>query len=117
MKRIVMLTCPKTENVCTGGGCFSALNSRTKAFAPYEGEEVEVLAFMKCSGCGHFPGKDKGLDEKIQYILQRRPDVVHLGICCCYDAKEKELCPEIMAVWRIFEDHGISVVRGTHSVF
>ena len=104
MKRIVILTCPKTENVCTGGGCFFALNSRTKAFAPYEGVEVEVLAFMKCSGCG-------------QYILQRRPDVVHLGICCCHDAKEKELCPEIVAVCRIFEDHGISVVRGTHSVF
>jgi hypothetical protein len=37
MKRIVMLTCPKAENVCTGGGCFSALNSRTKAFAPLRG--------------------------------------------------------------------------------
>lgn len=117
MKRIALLTCPKAENVCTGGGCFAALNSRTKAFTLYKGEDVEVLAFMKCSGCGHFPGRDDGLDEKIRYILESHPDVVHLGICCCHDARGKVLCEEISALSRIFEDHGISVVRGTHSIF
>ena len=69
MKRIALLTCPKAENVCTGGGCFAALNSRTKAFTLYKGEDVEVLAFMKCSGCGHFPGEDAGLDHASTVIL------------------------------------------------
>lgn len=117
MKHIALLTCPKAENVCTGGGCFAALNSRTKAFTLYKGEDVEVLAFMKCSGCGHFPGEDAGLDEKIQYLLNRHPDVVHLGICCCHDGRQRELCREIAVICRIFEKHGISIMRGTHSVF
>ena len=117
MKRIVMLTCPKAENVCTGGGCFSALNSRTKAFAPYEGEEVEVLAFMKCSGCGCFPGKDDGLDEKIERILSMHPDAVHLGICCCHDGRDKNICPEIEEICNCFRRTGIPIIRGTHSVF
>lgn len=104
-------------NLSEGGGCFTALNRRTKAFVVYSGKEIEVLAFMKCSGCGHFPGRDDGLDEKIRYILESHPDVVHLGICCCHDARGKVLCEEISALRRIFEDHGISVVRGTHSIF
>ncbi len=57
MKRIVMLTCPKAEDVCTGGGCFAALNGRTKTFAPYRREEVEVLAFKICGGCGQLRGE------------------------------------------------------------
>lgn len=64
MKKIVMLTCPHAETVCTGAGCFSALNGRTHRFREYGDEELQVSAFMKCSGCGHFPRQDKGLDEK-----------------------------------------------------
>lgn len=64
MKKIVMLTCPRAETVCTGAGCFSALNGRTHRFREYGDEELQVSAFMKCSGCGHFPRQDKGLDEK-----------------------------------------------------
>lgn len=55
MKKIVMLTCPHAETVCTGAGCFSALNGRTHRFREYGDEELQVSAFMKCSGCGHFP--------------------------------------------------------------
>lgn len=64
MKKIVMLTCPRAETVCTGAGCFSALNGRTHRFREYGDEELQVSAFMKCNGCGHFPRQDKGLDEK-----------------------------------------------------
>ena len=106
MKKIVMLTCPRAETVCTGAGCFSALN-----------EELQVSAFMKCSGCGHFPGQDKGLDEKIERILEIHPDAIHLGICCCSDGESKTLCKEVEMITAIFKKAGIPVVRGTHSVF
>ena len=94
MKKIVMLTCLRAETVCTGAGCFSALNGRTHRFREYGDEELQVSAFMKCSGCGHFPRQDKGLDEKIERILEIHPDAIHLGICCCNNGKSKTLCKD-----------------------
>lgn len=117
MKKIVMLTCPHAETVCTGAGCFSALNGRTHRFREYGDEELQVSAFMKCSGCGHFPRQDKGLDEKIERILEIHPDAIHLGICCCHNGKSKALCKEVEMITSIFEKAGIPIVRGTHSVF
>lgn len=117
MKKIVMLTCPRAETVCTGAGCFSALNGRTHRFREYRDEELQVSAFMKCSGCGHFPRQDKGLDEKIERILEIHPDAIHLGICCCSDGESKTLCKEVEMITAIFKKAGIPVVRGTHSVF
>ena len=117
MKRIVILTCPKSEDVCTGAGCCRALNERKAAFDRYVGEEVELEAFMKCSGCGHLLENDKGLVEKVRRILAIHPDAVHLGICCCDDGRSKELCPEIEALADMFRSNGIEVVRGTHSEF
>lgn len=117
MKRVIMLTCPLSEKVCTGGSCLRAFNERIRAFARYKGENLELAAFMKCSGCGHFPGKDKGLDEKIQYVLDAKPDVVHVGICASKGKVDRKLCPEIKAITDIWEKAGIPIVRGTHSEF
>lgn len=83
----------------------------------YHGEEVELEAFMKCSGCGHLLENDKGLVEKVRRILEIHPDAIHLGICCCDDGRSKELCPEIEALADVFRSHGIEVVRGTHGEF
>ena len=47
MKKIVMLTCPRAETVCTGAGCFSALNGRTHRFREYGDEELQVSAFYE----------------------------------------------------------------------
>lgn len=117
MKKIVILTCPHAETVCTGAGCFFALNGRTHRFREYGDEELQVSAFMKCNGCGHFPRQDKGLDEKIERILEIHPDAIHLGICCCHNGKSKTLCKEVEMITSIFEKAEIPVVRGTHSVF
>ncbi len=117
MKTIVMLTCPKAEAVCTGAGCFRAFYRRTYQFARYGEEPLEVAAFMKCSGCGHYRERDKGLQEKVETILRLAPDAVHLGVCCCHDGKDRVLCDEVMELEKIFQAHGISVVHGTHSLF
>ena len=117
MKKIVMLTCPHAETVCTGAGCFSALNGRTHRFRKYGDEELQVSAFMKCSGCGHFPRQDKGLDEKIERILEIHPDAVHLGICCCSDGESKTLCKEVEMITAIFKKAGIPVVLRGFLIF
>lgn len=117
MKRIVMLTCPKAETVCTGASCLQAYNQRTHAFEQYKNEETELLAFMKCSGCGHTVENDAGLEEKIKRILSIKPDVVHVGICCCKKGSKHELCQEVVQMTDIFNKAGIPIVRGTHSSF
>lgn len=117
MKRIAMITCPQSEDVCTSAACLQAFNKRTHQFARYGKEDLEIVAYMKCSGCGHLPGNDKGLDGKINRILQMKPDTVHLGICCCHDGKSKELCQEIIEICKILEEHHIPIIRGTHSIF
>ena len=85
MKRIVILTCLKASRVCTGAACFQAFNQRTRSFARYGKEPLEIEAFMRCSGCGHTMENDKGLQEKVERIVKLHPDAVHLGICCCHD--------------------------------
>lgn len=117
MKRIVILTCLRASEVCTGASCFAAFNGRAHRFADYGGEPLELCAFMRCSGCGHFPGEDRGLDEKIRRICAMKPDAVHAGICCCENGRGKELCPEIEAILRLLAEAGIRTVRGTHSKF
>ena len=95
MKRIVILTCLKASRVCTGAACFQAFNQRTRSFARYGKEPLEIEAFMRCSGCGHTMENDKGLQEKVERIVKLHPDAVHLGICCCHDGRDQEQCQEI----------------------
>lgn len=47
MKRIVILTCLKASRVCTGAACFQAFNQRTRSFARYGNEPLEIEAFMR----------------------------------------------------------------------
>ncbi len=117
MKTIVILTCPKSEDVCTGAGCFRAFNERKQQFERYGDEPLQMAAYMKCSGCGHFMENDAGLKEKVETILRLRPDALHLGVCCCHNGRTRELCKEIEALAQVFEANGIPVVRGTHSKF
>lgn len=64
MKRIVILTCLKASRVCTGAACFQAFNQRTRSFARYGKEPLEIEAFMRCSGCRHTLENDRGLQKK-----------------------------------------------------
>ena len=46
MKKIVILACQKANTVCTGAGCLKAFNQKTKSFARYQNEEIELEAFF-----------------------------------------------------------------------
>lgn len=119
MKRIVILRCLKVEHACTGSGCMKAFNHRTGHFAWYPAEEeLELEAFMACSGCEDMDFHDpEGLEKKIRKIRELAPDVVHITVCATKKDEEgnRHLCP-IMAdiVRRITEGTGIEVVQGTH---
>lgn len=52
MKRIVILRCLRSNNVCTGAACMRAFNTKSGAFARYGEEPLELEAYWSCNGCG-----------------------------------------------------------------
>ena len=70
MKRIVILRCLGSNNVCTGAACLKAFNKKTGAFARYGEEPLELEAYWSCNGCGdcHFKYQE-GIEEKLERII------------------------------------------------
>ena len=76
MKKIAILTCIKSNSVCTGASCLKAMNERTRSFAPYKGEPLQLMAFLHCNGCACDYDTDPGFLEKLERLLgaNRRGD-------------------------------------------
>lgn len=109
--KIAFVNCLKANTVCTGASCLQALNERRKSFEVYKGEEVEVVAFMRCSGCGETCEKNAGMQEKLERILSIKPDVVHFGICTF---EKGVLCETLQSLYEELQKAGIKTVLGTH---
>ena len=114
MKKIAILSCLKSNDVCAGCACLSAFNKRIRSFAPYEGEELELTAFMRCSNCvkDGDPMEDKGFVEKLERLVQEGTEILHIGICA--GMTEAEGCPGMLKMVQAFRDKGVQVVWGTH---
>lgn len=108
---IVFVNCLKANTVCTGAACLQALNERRKSFEAYKGEEVQVQAFMRCSGCGETCEKNAGMQEKLERIISMHPDVAHFGKCTFEDGK---LCETLQSLEKALQEAGIKTVLGTH---
>lgn len=113
-KKIVILTCLKSVDYCTGAACLTAFNCGSGAFRQYQNEELELAAFCHCNGCASIVAQDQGMQEKIERILKIHPDAVHLGVCTLHKETGKR-CETINTLVNIFRDNGISVVDGTHN--
>lgn len=114
MKRIAILVCGKAVgNACTGSSCMKAMNCRKGTFARYESEEIELQAFFQCSGCGDDLEHNSGLQEKVERILKIDPDSAHVGVCTI-EKDTKKRCAVIGKMLKIFKEHGIEVLNGTH---
>lgn len=112
MKKIAMLNCLKSNRVCAGAACLKALNNRTASFERYAGEEVELVAYMRCNGCELPLTEDAGMLEKLERLCSIGTEVLHIGKCTLN--KEKEECPLITEAAAMLEAKGIEIVRGTH---
>ena len=114
MKKIAILRCLHSNDVCTGAACFDAFNHKKAHFAAYQ-EELELVAFWSCNGCDGLEYAPEGLEEKIERIFSCGIDVLHIGVCT--RIKEQGVvkeCPVISEIAQRFESRGIKVVRGTH---
>ena len=112
MKKIVMLNCLRANSVCTGAACLQAFNAKTKTFARYGDEPRELVAFFRCNGCD-VPQDDAGMEEKIERLLQLRPDAAHMGVCTRRKA-DGTRCPTIQKVADRLAAEGVVLVDGTH---
>lgn len=112
MKKIAILRCLKSAEMCTGAACLHALSAKTAYFEPYAGEEIQLVAFFSCNGCKElqFQGT-AGLEEKLQCILSLGTDIVHIGVCC---TENNITCPNIVAITEFFKARQIKIVWGTH---
>ena len=108
--KIAMLNCLKSNKVCTGAACLSAMNSRSRSFEPYQDTPLELVAMARCNGCE--AGIDAGFQEKLERMVQEGAEVVHVGKCTV--RKDGAECPVITKAAEYLEEHNIRVVRGTH---
>ena len=49
MKRIAIVACENSNTVCAGCACLNAFYDHRKSFERYAGEELRLMAFMRCS--------------------------------------------------------------------
>ena len=71
MKRIVILRCLRSNNVCTGAACMRAFNTKSGAFARYGEEPLELEAYWSCNGCGDCRFEDQKKSWSVSSALSR----------------------------------------------
>lgn len=115
MKKIGILTCIHSNDVCTRAGCMRAFNCRTDFFASYP-KDTALSVMMTCNGCAKErsepPEKDDGMLEKIDRLVQENIEVIHVGVCRLKDDGQE--CERITKICDMISSNGIEIVRGTH---
>lgn len=116
-KKIVILRCLHSNDVCTGAACLRAFNSKTASFARYGEEELELAAYFSCDGCGQVAfHSQRGMAEKLAMIRRLAPDAVHVGVCTKQKngAGERVTCGAIKEITAELAAAGIEIIDGTH---
>lgn len=115
MKKIAILACLQANDVCASCGCLNAFYDRRKHFERYAGEELRLIAFMRCSHClreGGDPMADTGFVEKLERLIQEGTETVHIGVCA--GRGEADACPGMLKMAHAIKNRGIEVIWGTH---
>lgn len=109
--KIAILNCLQANEVCAAAACLKAFNAKSRSFAQYGDEPLELVALARCNGCGN--GIDAGFREKLERIVNEGAEAVHLGVCTIQRETKKE-CPTITEAAAWLEEHNVKVIRGTH---
>ncbi|MDY4920093.1 MAG: CGGC domain-containing protein [Phascolarctobacterium sp.] len=117
MKRVAILRCLKSNDVCTGAACLKALSDKKGSFEAYRYEELVLKAFFSCNGCDDCKLKNQiGLQEKLDKLLEMQVEIVFVGVCTLIKDKNgsQTVCEEIVKIKDWLIRHGIVIVEGTH---
>ena len=114
MKKIAIFCCLRANDVCAGCACLNAFYDRRRAFARYEGEQLRLTAFARCSNCvkDSDPMNDPGFVEKLERFVSEGVEIVHIGICA--GREEESGCPGMKKAVQAFRGKGMDVIWGTH---
>ena len=74
MKKVGIIRCRQTEDMCPGSNCFKTAKENMGAFQEMEG--VEIIGFISCGGC---PGKRAVTRAK--QMVERGAEVIALASC------------------------------------
>ena len=106
MKKIGIIRCQQTEDMCPGTTDFKCAQAGTFAFESYA--PCEVVGFVSCGGC---PGKKTVL--RVRELVRRGADAIALASCiskgtpigypCPFAQKMKELIAREAPNIRIIE--------------
>lgn len=114
-KRIAILTCLHSNDVCTRAGCLNAFYEKKAFFEKYE-PDTRLIALMTCNGCvkerPEEPGEDPGMQEKLDRLEKEAVDTVHVGVCRLKQNGQE--CERMTRICELLERRNIRVIRGTH---
>ncbi|HHV85348.1 MAG TPA: CGGC domain-containing protein [Petrimonas sp.] len=74
MKKIGIIRCQQTEDICPGTACFKVATKGKLAFEEYG--ECEIIGFVTCGGC---PGKRAVPRAKI--LVDRGVEIIAFASC------------------------------------
>lgn len=116
MKRIAIMRCLRSNDVCTGFACMQAFQHKTGKFAEYGEEPVELMAYCSCNGCGDTTFPEEGMREKMDFLKKMRLDAVHVGVCAKHKNADGEMvmCRKMAQLLQELSWSGITIVEGTH---
>lgn len=114
MKKIGIITCIRSNDVCTRAGCLNAFHERTDTFSAYDAD-TQLAVLMTCNGCTKDnplkPEEDPGIQEKLGRLQKENINVMHVGACRLHKGVE---CARMKEICVMIEKSGICVIRGTH---
>lgn len=117
MKRIVILRCLRSNNVCTGAACMRAFNTKAVPSPDMARNRWSWKAYWSCNGCGDCRFEHHaGIEEKLERIIGLKPDAVHVGVCVKHRTQDGQVvtCKTIEEICERLEAAGLTIVEGTH---
>ena len=93
MKKVGIIRCQQTEDMCPGTGCFKAARGAKGAFAEYG--ECEVVGMITCGGC---PGK-RAIPRAAQ-LVERGAEIIAFSSCTFHGTPIGFSCPHAETMCR-----------------
>lgn len=105
MEKIVIISCGKIMNNCSGKGCKQAFRERQDAFSNYPLTDVKLIGFIRCRHCDETAVSR--VHKKTDHLLKKDVNAIHLSSCICSVCEKHDDFVEKLSKQFI-------IVNGTH---